>query len=582
MKRIANLFGNLRFRDKLTFSTLMASLIPLLLFSLVVGRIVMEEVNLKSRQLIFQMVTQTSESLDVYIGTIEKLMNVVAEEGRGILAEDEEQAKRFGELASAISGAYPEIAGIIVAYPDDSYLGVGMTRISRDKFADEAWYQYAVAQEGRLGIVGNTLGRNVVNNLNESSDSVFSLVKSFETDGGCGVILFDISHDIIEKSIERVSIGEEGLLYVADDSDVVYTPVNNVVYRIDEECFRKEGAGGDEIRIRGKNYFVVNYCSPYSRWRTVGIVPETEFSAGLRSLYQSFLICAAICILLVAFASFMVSATVTRPVSRLCSFMEKVEAGDFSVRFNTRYTDEIGVLGISFNHMIEKINELINELYVEKQNRLEAQLKSLQEQIKPHFLYNTLDTISWLARAHDAMDVVQLIDALTNMFRVGLSSGHDFITLREEKRHVVNYLYIQKVRYGERLKYEIEIPEEFSEVIVPKLILQPLVENSIYHGVKRKRSGGTIRVSARTDGKNMYLTVRDDGAGIPAERLADIRRWLSDPESRKGQVGFGLSYMEERIELSYGPEYGLRIDSREGEFTEIIICLPFKGEENDV
>lgn len=252
------------------------------------------------------------------------------------------------------------------------------------------------------------------------------------------------------------------------------------------------------------------------------------------------------------------------------------------MRFNTKYTDEIGILGTSFNHMIEKINNLINELYVEKQIRLEAQLKSLQEQIKPHFLYNTLDTISWLARAHDAMDVVQLIDALTNMFRVGLSSGHDYIALREEKRHVVNYLYIQKVRYGERLKYEIEIPEAYEDIIVPKLILQPLVENAIYHGVKLKRAGGTIRITARADSQRLWLIVRDDGAGIPASRLADIRGWLENPDSRDGHAGFGLSYMEERIELSYGSRYGLSIDSREGEFTEVVICLPFQGGESNV
>ena len=178
----------------------------------------------------------------------------------------------------------------------------------------------------------------------------------------------------------------------------------------------------------------------------------------------------------------------------------------------------------------------IKELYVEKQIRLEMQLKSLQEQIKPHFLYNTLDTISWLARAHDAMDVVQLIDALTNMFRVGLSSGQDHIPLKEEKRHVVNYLYIQKVRYGERLRYEIAIPEGYEEAVVPKLILQPLVENAIYHGVKRKRSGGTIYVSARAEGQTLYLTVRDDGAGIPAGRLADIRGWLTR-RAGKGRPG---------------------------------------------
>ena len=137
-----------------------------------------------------------------------------------------------------------------------------------------------------------------------------------------------------------------------------------------------------------------------------------------------------------------------------------------------------------------------------------------------------------------------------------------------------SYLYIQKVRYGERLQYEIKIPHEYDEIPVPKLILQPLVENAIYHGVKKKRTTGRIEIDAQGDGKRIYIRIRDDGAGISPGRLAEIREWLEHPENREKGKGFGLSYMEERIELTYGPEYGIKIDSQEGEFTEVAICLP--------
>lgn len=567
-----------KFRDRLTFSTLMVAFIPLLLFSLLVGPVMMQEIKRSSGQLTRQMVTQTSESLDIYIGTIEKLMNFVGEESGGVLMNGSDGKSELKEVAASILQAYPEIAGITIAYPNDSYLGEGMTRISRDKFADESWYRYAIEKKGRLGIIGSALGRNVVNNLNESSDSVFSLVKAFGIDhapGSCRVVLFDIRHNLIAQLIGRVSIGEEGFLYVADDNDVVYTPTNDVVYRIDKACCQREEKHGAEIKIRGRNYFVINCYSSYSGWRTVGVVPQTEFSAGINFIYRMFLVCVVGCIVLAMLASVKVSARATQPILQLCSLMEEVEAGDFSVRFDTDRKDEIGVLGTSFNHMIEKINALINELYVEKQHRLEAQLKSLQEQIKPHFLYNTLDTISWLAREHGAMDVVGLVDALTNMFRVGLSSGRDFILLREEKKHVVNYLYIQKVRYGKRLQYEMKISEDYDEITVPKLILQPLVENAIYHGIKKKRTTGKISIDARVDGDKFYLWVRDDGAGIPAGRLAEIRAWLSQPAGMEKNAGFGLSYLKERIELTYGSDYGISIDSQEGEFTEVAICLPF-------
>lgn len=578
MKRIVASFGDLKFRNKLVLSTMLVALIPLLLFSVVIGTILVQDVSRQSGKLTLQLVGQTSESLDVYIATIEKLMGTVIDQGSRAPIDNAEQYSSVQTMAEGILGAYPEIVGITIAYEDDSYFGAGMTRISRDLFADEEWYQYALSLDGQLGIIGSAVGRNVVGNLNNSSDSIFSLVKSFtgkESDVPNGVVLVDIRHDMIEQLVNRVSIGEEGFLYVVDDNDIVYTPSSSIVYRIDKDSYQREGMETDTVNITGRDYFIANHYSAYSGWRVVGVIPQSEFSDSIRPVYRALYICIAVCLLLVFLVSIRISATVTRPISKLSRLMAKAEGGDFSVRFSAIHRDEIGILGSSFNHMLEHIDELIHELYEEKQIRLEAQLKSLQEQIKPHFLYNTLDTISWMARAQGAMDVVQLIDALTNMFRVGLSSGQDYIELRDEKKHVSNYLYIQKVRYKDRLQYSIEIPEEYDHFNVPKLILQPLVENSIYHGVKLKRTGGLIRVTAQVENDTLYLRVWDDGAGISAERLAELCQNQDAPRNeRKG--GFGLSYIAERIRLSYGSKYGIHIESEEGSFTEVTLSLPLQ------
>ena len=578
MKGLVTGFHNLKFRNKMVLSTMLVALIPLLLLSAVVATVLVGDVSARSGQLTLQMVGQTSESIDVYIGTIEKLMNLVIDRGASAPSGGGMQAQPLQEMADSILAAYPEIAGFCVAYEDEQYFGAGMDRISRDLFQDEFWWQYAIQRQGQLGVIGSAVGRNVISNVNDSSDSIFALVKSFSygPDGSLnGVVMFDIRHDMIEQLINRVSIGEEGFLFVVDDSDVVYTPSSSVVYRIDRESYQRAGVDTDTVKINGADYFVANHFSDYSGWRIVGVVPGTEFSTGIRPVYQALIFSFAICLLLVVVVSISVSNTVTRPISKLSRLMEKAEEGDFSVRFEAMHRDEIGVLGSSFNHMLEHIGELIHELYEEKQIRLEAQLKSLQEQIKPHFLYNTLDTISWMARAQNAMDVVRLVDALTNMFRVGLSSGRDYIMLQEEKNHITNYLYIQKVRYQDRLQYSIEIPNEYSHLIVPKLILQPLVENAIYHGVKLRRGGGQIRVTAQAEEDMLCLRVWDNGAGIPLERLELIRQnQYKSRDSSKG--GFGLSYIAERIQLAYGAPYGIRIDSREGEFTQVTICLPIQ------
>ena len=583
MKRIIAGFGNLKFRNKLVLSTMLVALIPLLVLSAVTATVLVRDVSQHSGQLTLQMVGQTSESLDIYIGTIEKLMNLVIDEGSAAPVDDSVQVRALQRLADSILEAYPEIAGFCLAYENEQYFGAGMSRISRDRFADQYWWQYAAGRQGQLGVLGSVVGRNVISNLNDSSDSIFALVKAFSYgEGGTrrGVVMFDIRHDMIQQLINRVSIGEEGFLFVVDDNDVVYTPASSIVYRIDQESYRQEGMDRSTVSIHGTEFFITNHYSRYSGWRVVGVIPESEFSASIFPVYHALSACIVVCLLLVIVVSLGIASTVTRPISKLSRLMAKAEGGDFSVRFDPIHQDEIGVLGSSFNHMLERIGDLIHELYVEKQIRLEAQLKSLQEQIKPHFLYNTLDTISWMARAQNAMDVVRLVDALTNMFRVGLSSGRDYITLREEKNHVTNYLYIQKVRYQDRLRYSIEISDEYDRLVVPKLILQPLVENAIYHGVKMKRTGGQIRVTARTEGKTLYLRVWDDGAGISPERLAELRQSQSGPkEEKKG--GFGLSYIAERIGLSYGAPYGVHIDSQEGLFTEVTVCLPIQ-EVSDV
>lgn len=578
-KRLNPKAAGLRVRDKVVLGTLVVAFIPLLLFSLVIGTLLARDLRNKSAQLALQVVGQTSESLDVYIGTIEKLMDLVIDECSAQTTDVDRQSRKLQNLAQSILDAYPEIAGITIAYEDDRYLGVGMTRISRDLFADEDWWRYAVEQDGALGVMGSAVGRNVVNNVNYSSDTIFSLVKAFPADSGespRGVVLFDIRHNIIEQLINRVSIGEQGFLYVVDDNDIVYTPASDIVYRIDAEAYTRPGTEGQAIRIDGKSYFVVHHDSSYSGWKIVGVIPEAEFSDSVHSVYQMLGLCTVVCLLLVVFVSLRLSDHITRPLSQLGALMAKAETGDFSVRFDMPQHDEIGALGSSFNHMLAKIEELIAELYTEKQIRLEAQLKSLQEQIKPHFLYNTLDTISWMARAQNAKDVVRLVDALTNMFRVGLSSGRDYIPLREEKNHVANYLYIQKVRYQEKLRYEVQIPAEFDDVIVPKLILQPLVENAIYHGIKLKRGGGTIRLTADCTDNRLYLHVWDDGAGVPADRLEEVRRHIQQAPAEQEKGGFGLSYIGQRLRLRYGPDYGIQIDSQEGVFTCVTLCLPLE------
>lgn len=578
MKKLWNKFQNFVLRKKLLTSYLVIAIIPLGVFSLVIGIAVISSTRNAAGLHTEQVAYQMSESLDIYIGTIEKMMDYEIKNLLEISSDFPSEKMVYEEALEKqlnnIHMSYPEMAGIMVAYEDDRYYSAGMTRNSRDLFVDEEWYQIAVENNGKLGIVSTAVGRNIISNVDYSADMIFSLVKRIPATEYSreGVLLFDIRHDIIEQLINRASIGENGFVYVVDSTgNMVYAPANDVVYRVDEDSFSSE-----RVKIKGEGYYIADCYSDYTGWRCVGVIPDSEYIQSTYSIYLALMITVIVCGILVVVVAYLISASITKPLASLQRLMAEVENGDFSIRFKRQYDDEIGMLGSSFNHMLEKIDELVLQVSDEKKGKLAAQLKSLQEQFKPHFLYNTLDTIAWMARAYHATDVVKMLEALTTIFRVGLSGGRDYITVREERMHVENYLYIQKIRYNDKLRYEIDIPEELYNISVPKLILQPLAENAIYHGLKLKREGGTVKIRGYEKEGDLWFEVQDDGVGVSKERLMLLQEQLLSEEPLETKSGFGLFYIAERVRLCYGSRYNVTIDSVEGEMTVITVRLPIE------
>ena len=270
-----------------------------------------------------------------------------------------------------------------------------------------------------------------------------------------------------------------------------------------------------------------------------------------------------------------ITLDITQPIQRLCEVTRQAGKGDFAVRASEDSNNELAVLGSSFNRMVEEIGKLVEDIRVEQLNLRATELKLLQAQINPHFLYNTLDTIVWLAEAGKKEEVVWMVSTLSNFFRTTLSKGRDYITVREEESHIRSYLEIQQFRYRDILKYEIQIPAELDEFMILKLTLQPLVENALYHGIKNKRGLGHIRVTGELDGEKLVFRVWDDGIGMTQERLAQVRQMIrGEVQSEDQSSGFGLFNVWQRLQLNYGIEYGLEIDSLYGEWTESRVTIP--------
>ena len=296
------------------------------------------------------------------------------------------------------------------------------------------------------------------------------------------------------------------------------------------------------------------------------------------------ILAALLVLILVVNITYRISRSITSPVLKLSRVTERVAGGDLSVRANLDTGAELGVLSRSLDEMIERINMLISQVRAEQENLRVAELELLQAQINPHFLYNTLDTIIWLAEAGDQKKVVSMVGSLSEFFRASLGQGRDIVSIGDEMKHVLSYLQIQQVRYQDILTYRVEVPEELYTSRIPKITIQPLVENALYHGIKNKRGGGTILITGRTEGNCIYLAVEDDGIGMSEERLEQINNKIntgektdtvSDAAGRReeGEI-FGLYNVNERIRLKFGDRYGLHIDSEYGKGTTVTILLP--------
>ena len=293
-------------------------------------------------------------------------------------------------------------------------------------------------------------------------------------------------------------------------------------------------------------------------------------------IFLTALLLAALILVLVRY-SVHLSRSVTQPLVDLSRRAEDVIEGDLTVREPVcSETYEIRTLSEGMEQMIARINTQIEEITQKQESLRKAELALLQAQINPHFLYNTMDTIIWLIEADRPQAAVEMVSNLSEFFRHSLSRGEDVITLGEEEQHVRSYLQIQQVRYKDILDYTINIDPALGEARLPKLTLQPLVENALYHGIKAKRGKGCIYVTARAEGRDILLQITDDGAGMSPERLEELRRAM---EMGK-RVGFGLATVHERLRLLFGSPYGLSISGSPGVGTTVTVRIP-RGEERE-
>jgi len=323
-------------------------------------------------------------------------------------------------------------------------------------------------------------------------------------------------------------------------------------------------------QIGDKVYIALD--SGISKWKTVAVLDSTVVYRNTLVNTVIFIIIATFFILMSFYISYVFSNWFTKPIINMAKQMKKVEKGDLTARVEVNSEDEIGNLAKSFNIMTEKLGSLVRRIVIEEEEKRNYELNALRAQINPHFLYNTLDSIIWMAECKENDKVIEMTSALSKMLRASINNKEGGVTLGLEIQNAVNYLKIQKFRYSNKLNYRIDIPKKLYDKKAAHLILQPLVENAIYHGIKGKEGIGTITIKAyekMEDIKILYIKIIDNGIGMKQE---DIEKIVD--KKGKDPYGIGVVNVNKRIALIYGDEYGLEIKSKIGTGTEVIIRIP--------
>ncbi len=395
-----------------------------------------------------------------------------------------------------------------------------------------------------------------------------------------GVLLMNLTYSGLEQNLVDIALGNNGYLYlVSSEGELIYHPnMQMITSGLMVENYQYAGTlqdGNYHETFNGKEQNLSVKTVGYTGWKLVGVTPESGFFVNeiKTVLFMIFIIMSMLFLLTVI--NYFISSRIATPIQKLEKSVNAIEAGDLDADIFIGGAYEIQHLGTSIDKMAERIQNLMNDIVNEHESKRRSEFDALQSQINPHFLYNTLDIIVWMIENEKKEDAVRIVTALGRFFRISLSRGRNIITVRDELEHVRNYLLIQQRRFKDKFSWEIDAPEEAMEMASLKLMLQPLAENAVYHGMEFMDGDGEIRITLRHEGDELHFTVEDNGLGMTREMADELLNGsASVPASSSHGSGIGVRNVNERIRLYFGEQYGLAIESEPDEGTKVLIRLP--------
>jgi len=488
-----------------------------------------------------------------------------------------EMEKTLSTVSSNVAEPITHIAAATIISSEGHIFDVGYV----DNSSIREYFSGDVIEAIRQKKTPSWLGLIRIRFRYSGEEDVFPIAKpiiEFDTGHYLGTaVLYLKEKDLASMYLDNI-INENDKFYIINNEKIIISTQNkNELYQAFDEKkylgdFRLEDLPDAFSIIRnidGVKTLVTATCFEKLNWKMISIIPLDEITYENRDITKLIVVFGSICLVFAFAASYLLSYKISKPIMKLVRIMGEIKSGNLKLRANFTAKDEIGMLGEGFNSLMDRINQLLDQVYTEQQQKRESEFRLLQSQIKPHFLYNTIETIISFIKLGMKDQAMTAAKNLADFYRISLSKGNDIISIKEEIRLTENYLSIQKFRYVEYMDYKVEVDESVLRFQIPKLTLQPLVENSIYHGLKQKSDKGLLTIKGYMENATVKIEVYDNGVGMDE---ALIRKVLE--RSNPGSSDFGLYSVNSRLKLLYGAQYGISIESRVNEYTKVTVTLP--------
>ena len=529
---------------------------------------------------------QINQNIDSYITYMDNIVSVISgsEDAQYYLfreSSDRGHEKRLLEQFRIILKGRSDIKNIgLVCDEGNSLFNTGYQTENPDlDLSTQEWYKKAVESRGK-SILTSSHVQHVIEGerpwVITMSRGIANLVGSRASKGA---VFIDLNYSAISELCDQNSIGDKGYVFIVDqDGNIVYHPQQQQLYNElqTENIDAVMNAKTDTVTVgKGEHEKIYTISrSEKTGWTVVGCMNVAELLKGSRQAQRVYVVCAAGLIVLALILSRLLARNITYPIQRLRDSMKKVQTGEFpTIDLEVSSENEIGSLTKSFNVMTHRIQELMAQNIHEQEQKRKSELKALQSQINPHFLYNTLDSIIWMAEGKKNEEVVLMTASLARLLRQSISNEDELVSIGQEAEYARSYLTIQKMRYKDKLEFQIDISPAIFGVKIIKLVLQPIIENAIYHGLKYKDSKGFLIVRGYQEGEKAVLEVEDNGVGMDEETLSHI---FEKHKVNYHSNGVGVYNVQKRLKLYYGEEYGIVYKSKKNEGTRAVITIPME------